>query len=254
MLNQSRHEMTGYTHAVDWWSLGVTMFKLMTGYRPFTDDNFNTFVAMAPSMFNKVEKHFDFPEYSMLFQKVPYPEGISEEAKDLMNGLMNVDDKTRLGSGPNGAKDLRKHPFFNGIDWDLLEQKHIMPPFIPEKSSLFNDLKPFGSFNELLESCNKSQWLDQIPSEASNQHFNNWNFTSTQTIRIESGLSQVMDQYDEKFKVRRLLGDVVDKDKKGSSTNIAKEGGTTKSDSSAPSANTSAANTAPIAPNTEVVK
>lgn len=30
MLTQSRHEKKGYSNAVDWWSLGATMFKLAT--------------------------------------------------------------------------------------------------------------------------------------------------------------------------------------------------------------------------------
>ena len=32
MLNQASFEKTGYTCAVDWWSLGVTMYKLLTGW------------------------------------------------------------------------------------------------------------------------------------------------------------------------------------------------------------------------------
>ena len=35
MLGQSRSQRSGYTAAVDYWSLGVTVFKLLTGYRPF---------------------------------------------------------------------------------------------------------------------------------------------------------------------------------------------------------------------------
>jgi hypothetical protein len=38
------------------------------GYRPFTDDNFNTFVEMATTMNNKVREHCDSPEYAILFQ------------------------------------------------------------------------------------------------------------------------------------------------------------------------------------------
>jgi serine/threonine protein kinase len=33
MLSQTSAEKIGYTNAVDWWSLGVTMFKLLTGFR-----------------------------------------------------------------------------------------------------------------------------------------------------------------------------------------------------------------------------
>jgi hypothetical protein len=31
MINQSSSEKSGYTCAVDWWSLGVTAYKLLTG-------------------------------------------------------------------------------------------------------------------------------------------------------------------------------------------------------------------------------
>ena len=33
MLGQTSAEKVGYTNSVDWWSLGVTIFKLLTGFR-----------------------------------------------------------------------------------------------------------------------------------------------------------------------------------------------------------------------------
>ena len=33
MLGQTSAEKVGYTNAVDWWSLGVTIYKLLTGFR-----------------------------------------------------------------------------------------------------------------------------------------------------------------------------------------------------------------------------
>lgn len=117
MLSQASYEKTGYTYAVDWWSLGVTMFKLLTGYRPFTDDNFNTFVEMATTMNQLVREHCDSPEYAILFQEVPFPSFISPEAKDLISKLLDVNPKTRLGAGVNGAKNIKSHIFFKSIDW-----------------------------------------------------------------------------------------------------------------------------------------
>jgi hypothetical protein len=40
-----------------------------------------------------------------------------------------------LGSGPNGTKNIRNHPFFAGINWDDLYNKKIAPPFRPNVSS-----------------------------------------------------------------------------------------------------------------------
>lgn len=40
----------------------------------------------------------------------------------------------RLGAGPNGIEDIKKHEFFARIDWDNLLTKTARPPFIPAVS------------------------------------------------------------------------------------------------------------------------
>jgi len=207
MLNQASYEKTGYTDAIDWWSLGVTMFKLLTGYRPFTDDNFNTFVEMATTMNALVREHCDIPEYAILFQEIPFPPVIQGEAKDLISKLLDVNPKTRLGSGPHGAKNIKNHPFFKTIDWHRLEQKQIEPPFKPEHPKILDQLQPYPDFEKMMEEFGKREWLDDMPSKESQRYFVNWNFTSPHTVRIESGLSHAMEQYDRNPKLKSLMGD-----------------------------------------------
>jgi serine/threonine protein kinase len=207
MLNQPSYEKTGYTYAIDWWSLGVTMFKLLTGYRPFTDDNFNTFVEMATTMNALVREHCDIPEYAILFQEIPFPPFINPEAKDLISKLLDVNPKTRLGSGPNGAKDIKNHSFFKTMDWNRLEQKHIEPPFKPEHPRILDQLQPYPDFEKMMEEFGKREWLEDSPPKDSQKYFVNWNFTSPQVVRIESGLSHAMEQYDRNRKVQSMLGD-----------------------------------------------
>ena len=174
MLSQASYEKTGYTQAVDWWSLGVTMFKLLTGYRPFTDDNFNTFVEMATTMNALVREHCDSPEYAILFQEIPFPGYISPEAKDLISKLLDVNPKTRLGSGHNGVKAIKSHIFFKGIDWELLEQKHVEPPYKPEHLKSLDDLMPYPDFDTLMKEYGKSEWLEDIPPKDSQRYFAMW--------------------------------------------------------------------------------
>lgn len=64
------------------------------------------------------------------FLKFPSNVKVSEEVKDLMSGLINDVDK-RLGY--NGASEIKKHPWFRGIDWKNL--KSMKAPFIPKVNS-----------------------------------------------------------------------------------------------------------------------
>jgi len=34
----------------------------------------------------------------------------------------------RLGAGPGDADEIKEHPFFEGIDWDKVYRKELLPP------------------------------------------------------------------------------------------------------------------------------
>jgi hypothetical protein len=38
----------------------------------------------------------------------------------------------RIGSGRNGADEIKNHRFFRPIDWIKLQDKLVTPPFIPK--------------------------------------------------------------------------------------------------------------------------
>lgn len=46
------------------------------------------------------------------------PRGLSDEARDIILKLLSRNPLNRLGAGPTGAKEIKNHPFFNGINWD----------------------------------------------------------------------------------------------------------------------------------------
>ena len=64
---------------------------------------------------------------------------VSEEAKDLITMLLQKDRKKRLGQ-KSDVKEIIAHPFFNGLDFDALAEKKIVPKFIPtiDESGLNN--------------------------------------------------------------------------------------------------------------------
>jgi hypothetical protein len=45
--------------------------------------------------------------------------------------LLTKDPSKRLGSGKTDAEEIKKHPFFKGMDFDALLQLKLPPPFYP---------------------------------------------------------------------------------------------------------------------------
>ncbi|KAK8119283.1 uncharacterized protein PG998_003909 [Apiospora kogelbergensis] len=103
----------GYNKTVDWWTLGVLLYEMLTGLPPFYDENTN-------EMYRKILSeplHF------------PGPEVVPPAAKDLLTKLLNRDPEHRLGAG--GSAEIKAHPFFHAIDWRKLLQRKYEPTFKP---------------------------------------------------------------------------------------------------------------------------
>lgn len=88
-----------HTKAVDWWSLGVLIYEMLSGEPPFWDIDSKKLMK------------------SILESKVHFSDKISENAKDLISKLLNPDPNERLGTGPKGVSDIMEHPFFEGFNW-----------------------------------------------------------------------------------------------------------------------------------------
>jgi len=99
--------------AVDWWALGVITFEFLCGYPPFAADS--------------PEKIFQ----NILACDVVWPEDwdVPEEAKAFVHALLELEPKKRLGS--QGVDEIKKHPFFKGVQWETLLNKPMNEIFIP---------------------------------------------------------------------------------------------------------------------------
>ncbi|KAJ3091006.1 AGC protein kinase Gad8, partial [Quaeritorhiza haematococci] len=105
----------GYTKTVDWWTLGILLFEMLTGLPPFYDENTN-------EMYKKI-----------LTEELKCPDELSTQAKDLLKGLLNRDPNNRLGA--KGHEEIKRHPFFADINWTKLMARKYQPPFRPNVSS-----------------------------------------------------------------------------------------------------------------------
>lgn len=101
-------EDNDYGRAVDWWGLGVVMYELMCGRLPFYDRDHDV-------LFERI-----------LLEEVRFPRTLSQEAKDLLSGLLAKDPHKRLGGGPEDYKEITQHPFFLPISWTDLVQRKVL--------------------------------------------------------------------------------------------------------------------------------
>ncbi|XP_020319710.2 ribosomal protein S6 kinase alpha-4-like isoform X5 [Oncorhynchus kisutch] len=109
---------SGHGKSVDWWSLGILMFELLTGASPFTLEG-------ERNSQSEVSKR-------ILRCEPPFPSIIGVVAQDLLRKLLVKDPHKRLGSGPRGAEDIKSHAFFKGLSWSDLAEKKVVSPFKPE--------------------------------------------------------------------------------------------------------------------------
>ena len=118
----------GYGQEVDWWSIGVMFFEMVVGYPPFFSEN--------PS--DTCKKILKWKQYF----SIPNDANLSPEAKSLIKSMVTTPEN-RLGY--NGVEEIKKHPFFKGINWDNI--RNTKAPFIPDIKNDY-DTKYFDTFPE----------------------------------------------------------------------------------------------------------
>ncbi|GLH15555.1 uncharacterized protein GBIM_19983 [Gryllus bimaculatus] len=104
--------------AVDWWSVGVLTYELLTGASPFT-------VEGERNSQQDISRR-------ILRTNPPIPEDLSPDVADFITRLLVKDPRKRLGGGEGDAEELKRHPFFKGINWEELARKAVPAPFVPK--------------------------------------------------------------------------------------------------------------------------
>lgn len=93
----------GQSSAVDWWTLGILIYEMLTGTTPFkgsyTDETFNNIVH----------------------EQLKWPDDIyvSGECKQLVKKLLRREADKRLGA-ENGASDIKRSKWFKDFNFALI--------------------------------------------------------------------------------------------------------------------------------------
>jgi protein kinase A len=119
----------GYNKAVDWWALGVLIFEMTAGYPPF-------FADQPIQIYEKI-----------VSGKVRFPSHFSNEIKDLLRNILQVDLTKRFGNLKNGVNDIKSHKWFSTMDWITLFERHLDAPFMPKVKNA-GDTSNFDDYEE----------------------------------------------------------------------------------------------------------
>lgn len=105
----------GHNHAIDWWTLGIMIYELLSGNPPFT--------AGAPmQIFKNVLRGAG---------RLTFPKKCQGSAAALVKALLLKEPSERLAMRPGGVSNVKKHDWYLKHDWVALENLTFQPTFRP---------------------------------------------------------------------------------------------------------------------------
>eukprot|EP00930_Biecheleria_cincta_P032017 TRINITY_DN2221_c0_g1_i1.p1 TRINITY_DN2221_c0_g1~~TRINITY_DN2221_c0_g1_i1.p1 ORF type:complete len:772 (-),score=233.40 TRINITY_DN2221_c0_g1_i1:174-2489(-) len=105
----------GHNMAVDWWTLGVLTFELMTGHPPFES-------ATPMQIYSKVQKGIN---------KVTFPKKAKGDCEALVKGLCHSTPAERLPMKKGGTENIKKHAWYKDFSWADMENCTLEVPYKP---------------------------------------------------------------------------------------------------------------------------
>mmetsp|Transcript_124378 Transcript_124378/g.248028 ORF Transcript_124378/g.248028 Transcript_124378/m.248028 type:complete len:989 (+) Transcript_124378:71-3037(+) len=140
---------------VDWWSLGVLTFELMTGQLPFDDGEAED--SMGQILTVRMYQEDGIPDAGRLL-------GHASLIKDFIQKLLVVNEDRRMGSKRGGA-EIRDHPWFayRKFDFAALQARTLRSPWSPMHNVVEKKLPENCSLIETDEASSGNLFIEYTP-------------------------------------------------------------------------------------------
>ena len=203
-----------HNYSVDFFSLGVCLYELLMGKRPYHGSN-------------KKDLRKDIVSRQARIREDNIPDGFVKsdtffDCANFINSLLERKKEKRLGY--NGFEEIRNHPWLIDFNWEDLENKKIYPVFIPpvgdnnydkkycnepekigdETQNEYEAIKSKIDYNKLFQnySCNNKQFLKNI--KISNEKQNKKNTILNQFF-VKKNIFDIKKDINTIFKDKKLL-------------------------------------------------
>jgi serine/threonine protein kinase len=101
---------SGHGKSVDWYLFGVILYEMLFGTPPY-------YSKSKEQLFHNIKRG-----------TLKLPRSISPECLDILKRLLNRNPNKRLGASESDAEDIKRHPFFAGVDWNQVIQRRLSVP------------------------------------------------------------------------------------------------------------------------------
>jgi serine/threonine protein kinase/CRP-like cAMP-binding protein len=131
----------GHDRGVDYWSLGCLIYEMLFGNTPF----YRSDIDQKGLLKNIARGNWS----------IPHDAKVSDNAIDLITGMLQRRVAERLGCGAGGYRDIKAHSWMKEVNFTKLVKKQIRAPWLP----CIEDAFDISNFEEY-ESGNCNDYTD----------------------------------------------------------------------------------------------